>query len=156
MIMEGKERFSLGEYLRDPSRKVVTGQGKGARIVCTDVRSVYPVVAAVDECEIEGICTYTAGGRFYDGKEDQRDLYFAAAVERFDPNGLRPFDRVLVRDVDGEIWELSLYGYKNGQHNYACTVEGTVWKMCVPYNDETKGLLGTDGDCPDHYKWWED
>lgn len=155
--MEKKERFSLGEYLRDPSRKVVTGQGKAARIVCCDVRSVYPVVAAVDEREIECINTYTAGGRFYDGKEDRRDLYFAAAAERFDPNGLRPFDRVLVRDVDGEIWEPSLYGYKNSQQrNYVSTVEGVVWKMCVPYNDETRGLLGTVKDCPERYKWWED
>lgn len=154
--MEKKERFSLGEYLRDPSRKVVTGQGKAARIVCCDVRSVYPVVAAVDECEIEGISTYTADGRFYEGKVDQRDLYFADEAERFDPDTLSPFDRVLVRDVDGEIWEPSLYGYKNSQCNYVHTVEGNAWKMCVPYNDETKGLLGTDEDCPDRYKWWED
>lgn len=151
-----RERFSVEEYLKNPSRKVVTGQGKGARIVCTDVRSVYPVVAAVDECEIEGISTYTAGGRFYDGKEDQRDLYFAAVTERFDPNGLRPFDRVLVRDGDDEYWEPSHFGYPRAGLQGVHTVEGNCWKMCIPYNDETARLLGTDNDCPDKYKWWED
>lgn len=151
-----EQRFSLEEYLKNPSRKVVTGQGKGARIVCTDVRSVYPVAAVVDECEIEGICTYTAGGRFYDGKEDQRDLYFGDKVERFDPDGLRPFDRVLVRDGDDEIWEPSHFGYLRADLQGVHTVEGNAWKMCVPYNDETAELVGTDNDCPEYYKWWED
>lgn len=150
------ERFSVEEYLKAPSRKVVTGKGDKVRILCTDLRSTYPVVAVVDDGFLDIIETYTEGGRCYEWKEEECDLYFEDKVERFDPNGLRPFDRVLVRDVDGEIWEPSLYGYKNGQRRYACTVEGTVWKMCVPYNDETRGLLGTDKDCPERYKWWED
>ena len=154
--MEKKERFSLGESLRAPSRKVVTGQGKGARIVCTDVRSAYPVVAAVDECEIEGISTYTAGGRFYDGKEDQRDLYFEDEVERFDPDKFSPFDKVLVRDGGGENWEAALFGYARRGLKDVHTVEGHRWRMCVPYNAETRGLLGAVVDCPDFYKWWED
>lgn len=156
LIMEKEERFDLGEYLKDPSRKVVTGTGKSARIVCCDVRSVYPVVAAVDECEIEAIGTYTEGGRFFEGKEDGRDLYFADAVERFDPDTFAPFGRVLVRDTAEENWGPDLFGYMRHDFNGVRAIGGCCWRMCVPYNDETKGLLGTDKDCPERYKWWED
>ena len=29
------------------------------------------------------------------------------------------------------------------------------WKQCIPYNDETKNLVGIDNDCPEYYKWWK-
>ena len=45
-----KQRFSLEEYLTDQSRKVVTRDGKQVRIVCTNAKGDYPVVAlAIDE-----------------------------------------------------------------------------------------------------------
>lgn len=154
--MKNRERFNLEEYRSNPSRKVVTGTGKSARIVCCDVRSAYPVVAAVDEREIESIGTYTEGGRFLAGMEDERDLYFADAVERFDPGTFAPFDRVLVRDTAEENWEPDLFGYMRPDFNGVRAIEGCRWRMCVPYNDETKGLLGTDKDCPERYKWWRD
>ena len=28
--------------------------------------------------------------------------------------------------------------------------------MVIPYNDETKNLIGTTYDAPEHYKYWED
>ena len=31
-----------------------------------------------------------------------------------------------------------------------------TWQTCIPYNSETEYLLGTDEDCPEHYKWWDD
>ena len=27
---------------------------------------------------------------------------------------------------------------------------------CIPYNEETKHLLGTKEYCPEYYKWWEE
>ena len=37
--------FNLDEYLKNPSRKVVTRDAVNARIICTDARGVYPVIA---------------------------------------------------------------------------------------------------------------
>ena len=56
------KRFSLDEYLKNPSRKVVTRMGRKVRIICTDREdSIYPVVALVKddnrESEILVACT---------------------------------------------------------------------------------------------------
>ena len=42
------EEFSLGKYLKNPNRKIVTRDGKSVRIVCTDRECMdFPVVALV-------------------------------------------------------------------------------------------------------------
>ena len=44
------EQFDLKEYKKNPPRKVVTRAGKPVRIVCTNAKGDYPVVAlAIDE-----------------------------------------------------------------------------------------------------------
>ena len=42
------EKFNLEEYLKNPSRKVVTRDGRNVRIVCTD-RNInnFPIVALI-------------------------------------------------------------------------------------------------------------
>lgn len=70
--------FNLEEYLANPSRKVVTRLEKNARIICTDRKSEYPIVALVDdEKGIEyDIFSFTKNGRFISGVEDPSDLFF--------------------------------------------------------------------------------
>ena len=41
------EQFSLGKYIANPSRKVVTRDGRSVRIICTDANSDNPVVGLV-------------------------------------------------------------------------------------------------------------
>ena len=44
------KQFDLKEYIKNPPRKVVTRAGKTVRIVCTNAKGDYPVVAlAIDE-----------------------------------------------------------------------------------------------------------
>ena len=74
-------------------------------------------------------------------------------VEKFDVNTLQPFDRILVRFSGNLNWQIGLFGYKYEKLIYS---NGTVYYQCVPYNDETKHLIGTTNDCPDYYKWWEE
>ena len=31
---------------------------------------------------------------------------------------------------------------------------GTHYKMCIPYNDETKHLVGTNEEAPEYYRQW--
>ena len=70
--------FSLEEYLKNPSRKVVTRDGRNVRIVCTDVKSeLYPVLALVDNWGAEICNSYTKEGRFRPDNEAHRDLFFA-------------------------------------------------------------------------------
>lgn len=73
--------------------------------------------------------------------------------EKFDVNTLQPFDKVLMRTNERNIWEPDFFGYKDGNWIMGVTV-GNV--ECIPYNDETKHLLGTREDCPEYYKWWKE
>lgn len=41
------EQFTLEKYLADPTRKVVTRDGREARIICTDRDSSFPVIFLV-------------------------------------------------------------------------------------------------------------
>lgn len=76
-------------------------------------------------------------------------------VERFDPKTLQPFDKVLVRDEDN-YWTAALFSHiANGLVGRVCC-SAFRWKQCIPYNEETKHLVGTTEDCPEFYKWWEE
>lgn len=74
-------------------------------------------------------------------------------VERFDPKTLQPFDKVLVRTELKGVWNIDLFGYKKDP--FAVCLD-TAINDCIPYNEETKHLLGTNDDCPEYYKWWEE
>lgn len=66
---------------------------------------------------------------------------------------LKPFQRVLVRDFDHNVWHINFFERKCGDY-FQC-FSGN-WKQCLPYNDETKHLLGTtDSPTPPEpeFKW---
>ena len=48
---------------------------------------------------------------------------------------------VLVRWCDGGIWSAAEFSHKNGDYFYI--FGGLAYKNCIPYNDQTKHLLGT-------------
>ena len=94
----------------------------------------------------------------YPGRE-QRDwtkVKYEPKKERFDPKSLQPFDRVLVRDSRDFSWNINIYSnkYNNKSHPYQCIT--SVYRYCIPYNDDTKHLVGTKEEAPDFYKYWED
>ena len=70
--------FNLEEYIKNPSRKVVTKEGKTVkRILCTDARGNYPIVALIEEGCYDNALSYTKDGRLYDGESNVYDLFFA-------------------------------------------------------------------------------
>lgn len=103
----------------------------------------------------------------YDGEcilfpsKDQRDwskferFWDKAKIERFDPKTLHPFDKILARDSDKQSWTCEFFSHINNICKYSIIGLGLSYKWCIPYNDETKHLVGTTNDCPDYYKWWE-
>jgi len=52
----------------------------------------------------------------------------------------KPFDRVLRRDNDDELWQTDYYSYRT-TNGHCCL--NFIYKQCIPYNEETKHLLGT-------------
>lgn len=80
--------------------------------------------------------------------------------EKFDPNTLKPFDRVLVLDTFDKVWCCDLYSHKvNGQEcvnpTYSCRCIGDITNKVIPYNEETKHLVGTNKEAPEYYRHWE-
>lgn len=84
---------------------------------------------------------------------DQRDWSkFKASVKKFDYSTLKPFDKVLVRSYADTIWKCALFTCMIGGKIYT----DSSWQQVIPYNDETKHLVGTT-DMPDEkYVWWEE
>ena len=76
-------------------------------------------------------------------------------VEKFDVNTLQPFDKVLTRCDDSDKWGIDLFGYFDNLYKGVCCLDAYL-QMCIPYNEETKHLVGTTNDCPDYYKWWKE
>ena len=74
-------------------------------------------------------------------------------IEKFDVNILQPFDKVLVRGQNGQDWRADLFSHVDNKFHMA--VGNYYWIQCIPYNEETKHLIGTKEDCPEFYKWWE-
>ena len=74
------KQFNLAEYLKNPSRKIVTRGGYPATIVSTTFHQEnYPVVAEVcfSSYDKKQSYSFTANGLFLDSSEDSRDLFFA-------------------------------------------------------------------------------
>ena len=74
------KQFNLKEYLKNPSRKVITRGGYPATIVSTTFHQEnYPVVAEVcfSSYDKKQSYSFTANGLFLDSSEDSRDLFFA-------------------------------------------------------------------------------
>ena len=73
---------------------------------------------------------------------------------KFDPKTLQPFDKVLIKDEDC-CWTAAIFSHIDDSiHGAICC--GDFGEQCIPYNDETKHLIGTKEDCPEFYKWWEE
>ena len=82
-------------------------------------------------------------------------------VLKFDISTLKPFEsRVLVRNSDNGFWQPTFWGIyeaeKVNEHHYRnyLTTKG-FFRHCIPYNDDTKHLIGTTDDCDEFYKTWK-
>ena len=93
--------------------------------------------------------------------KDQRDWSKFTAPwykkEMFDPKTLKPFDKVLVRDECDERWRCEFYSYLHDDNgDYPYIVINDAYKHCIPYNDDTKHLVGTTEEAPEYYRYWEE
>ena len=132
------------------------------------IKDEYPIVLEPINTFIR--TTLTKDGRLnnrYDGEcllypsKTQRDwskferFWDKPKVKKFDPNTLQPFDKVLARVGKYNDWFAVFFSHIDDSIGRVCC-SGYSWKQCIPYNDETKHLVGTRDDCPEFYKWWED
>jgi hypothetical protein len=77
-------------------------------------------------------------------------------IPKFNPKTLQPFDRVLVSCNDE--WFCDFFShYDDAVNKFNCTCTGGCpYDYCIPYNDDTKHLIGKSiEDTPEFYKYWE-
>lgn len=111
---------------------------------------------------IRGDAEFARNGKYYNEyggecvlfpSKDQRDWSkFKVPVKKFDYNTLQPFDKVLVRDSDNLSWRCHFLSHISGDRVYCL---GTSWGQMIPYNGETKHLVGTTDRPDEKYIWWE-
>ena len=104
---------------------------------------------------------------YYDGEctlfpdKDQRDWskferFWDKQKEKFDQKTLKPFDKVLVRNDSLGSWRCDLLSHFNKFSGDPLFISAQYWHECIPYNENTKYLLGTKCEAPEYYKWWEE
>ena len=74
--------------------------------------------------------------------------------ERFDPHTLRPFDKVIARKDSEDYWDIDFFSCFKLKELPFC-ISGFKCDV-LPYNDETKHLVGTTEEAPDFYRYWEE
>lgn len=104
---------------------------------------------------------FTKGECIIFPSKDQRDWSKFTAPwyknDKFDPKTLKPFDKVLIRNKYDE-WKCTLFSHIDNKPNtrFKYVTCNSVYKYCIPYNNNTKYLVGTKEEAPKFYKYWED
>ena len=129
--------------------------------------ALYPIFIKLKNGVVEKLTPNGALFSNYEGEcilfpsKDQRDWSKFTAPwykkEKFNPKTLKPFDKVLVRDSEVDMWECELLSRTDESliHKFKCC--GLVsYIYCIPCNDDTKHLVGTTEEAPEYYRYWED
>ena len=160
------ENLNLVEILKDcpEGTKLYSTVYGYVEFVKVSNRLEYPI-------EVKRRCysigSFTNDGRLlagYDGEcvlfpsKEQRDwskFKVKSNKPKFDPRTLQPFDKVLARDNDRGQWRCTFYSNER-KDIYKYVTTDYTYKYCIPYNDDTKHLVGTTDEAPDFYRYWED
>ena len=125
----------------------------------------YPIDIKLKNNIIERV---TSDGKLFDDYDDGECILFPSKEQRdwskfkapwlkmlkFDPKILQPFDRVLVRTIN-LCWHAVIFSHiDKATGEFKCS--SSYWEKCIPYNKETKHLVGTLDEAPEYYRYWED
>ena len=168
------ENLNLVEILKDCPEgtklySTVYGDVELVRVYLDD--NTYPIEIKIDEGS--DMIYITNDGRLLDEfpgectlfpSKEQRDWSkFNVKKHRFDPKTFQPFDKVLVRNCDADKWKCAHFSYMEPSFMGTIYVTSMLFRdrvhyndNCIPYNDDTKHLVGTTDEAPEFYRYWED
>ena len=163
------ENLNLVEILKDCPKgtklySIIFGEVKFDKI---EEDHEYPIIFTINNGEVT-IPVASDGRHLLDFNGDctlfpsrnQRDWSkFKHKNPKFDPKTLKSFDKVLVRDDHNQKWECNLFSYINiidDIYYPYVTIINTGYRYCIPYNEDTKHLVGTTEEVPEFYRYWED
>lgn len=158
------ENLDLTEILKDCPKgtklySLIWGECKLDSINYND--ESYPIKLKLGGESLADITKYGRHSIKYNGectlfpsKEVRTWDNFKPKKPKFDPKTLMPFDKVLVRDANDYEWSALLFSHVNTKGK--CIVAGCVWEQVIPYNEETKHLIGAREEAPEFYRYWEE
>lgn len=142
--------------------------------VCIDLDSDYPIhlmlanypythtnltKKGMFNIDCDGECLLFPSKIQRDWSKFERFWKKSKKINKFDPKSLNPFDKILVRKIYGphniSPWFCEFFSYKHPNTPTLVNGISNRYEICIPYNEETKHLVGTTEDCPEYYKWWE-
>ena len=163
------ENLNLVEILKDCPKGTKLYSTIYGDVELVEVRindNAYPIEIKIGEGS-DMICDTTNDGRLLEEfpgectlfpSRDQRDWSkFKPKKQKFDPKTLKPFDRVLARNGNLDNWRNLFFSYiieRETCYPYFCL--NNQYKYCIPYNEDTMHLVGTNDEAPEFYRYWED
>ena len=126
---------------------------------------LYPIEVEVRKDIFE---CYSSEGKIYKNEgectlvpsKDQRDWSKFTAPwykkDKFDPKTLKAFDRVIVWDEINAEWFCTNYSHRKKSNIFIAATTCGNYLKCIPYNDDTKHLVGTTDKTPEYYRYWEE
>lgn len=134
-------------------------------------KAIYPIAVKAKTNPIEGKCTeqfiylgpsgiidisFNGECMLFPSKEQRDWSKFKPKQPKFDPKTLEPFEKVLVRDKDSENWTCGFFSHKDVSKSFSYRCVGSPFICCIPYNDDTKHLVGKTDEAPEYYRYWEE
>ena len=130
-------------YLDDDTYQIEIKIGEGSDMICYTTNDGRLLE------EFPGECTLFPS-------REQRD-WSKFKKPKFDPRTLKPYDKVLVRDSNSDNWKNQFFSYLiESVTCHPCFCINNVYTYCIPYNDNTKHIVGTSEEAPEFYRYWED
>jgi len=114
------------------------------------------------QCDLSDMIYFSLNGKVGGIKLRNLDLFKAhpdyqeleLPKPHYDIANFKPYDKVLGRNCcRSGVWRADLFSHihKNGKLFVGI---GYTWGQCIPFNDDTKHLLGTTEPCGEEYINW--
>lgn len=134
-----------GVYLKDDTYPIEIKIGEGSDMICDTTNDGRLLE------EFPGECT------LFPSKEQRDWTKFSFKKPKFDPMTFKPYDKVLVRDGNSDNWKNQFFSYIiESVTCHPCFCINNVYTYCIPYNDDTKHLVGTKEEAPEFYRYWDE
>lgn len=140
--------MNIAEILKDCPCGTMLYSTLYGKLVLVDIEldSFYPIRCrkidgnAVDFTEDGKMYTTDAEPTLFPSK-DQRDWSKFGVSDKEAKHQFKPFDKVLVRDGDSDIWNCNIFNRIDEDGEYQC-IDYEYWEQCIPY-EGNEHLLGT-------------
>ena len=136
-----KPKFKVGDTIFNKPRKYMGAFG---------------TQGTISEITEDNYYVFTDGSYVSIDNQDSWEL-ITDKKQKFDPKTLQPFDKVLVYDIYDicEGWACALFSHIR-ESEYPYSTSSGSFKVCIPYNDDTKHLLGTNKEAPEYYRYFDE